>query len=146
MSRDPVNGQQNQPQTWNQYSYGLNNPASRVDPTGRDSEMRGGSGIPRPCIHLVINVILSLLSPGLLFAVPVPLLLPLQIMYVYTAAFVVTTQLLEAAAAADTKGQAVGSIDLASEISQALGQSRMAGFLAGAPGLTVDFLECRRAI
>lgn len=63
-------------------------------------------------------------------------------MYVYTVAFVAAYTLLEAAQETDTTGQAVGSLDAASAITQTLGQSRLTGFLAGAPGLIVDFGDC----
>lgn len=123
----------------NPYAYALNNPTNRVDPRGLDSEL---IGIPKPCIGLLIGLALTALAPGLFFAVAPPLLLPLQIMYVYTAVFVTTTQVLEAFQEANTTGQAVSSLDLATEITQALGQSQLTGFVASAPGIFLDFLDC----
>jgi RHS repeat-associated protein len=142
LTRDPLTGQPTAPQTWNPYTYVRNNPTSRVDPTGRDSETLG---IPRPCIKLVVGLLLEALAPGLLFTVPAPLFLPLEIMYVYIETFNATTELLEAYQEANRTGQSVSSLELASVITKALGGNEGLSQLLGVPAIANDFFNCARS-
>jgi len=52
LTHDPMPGQEPQPQTMNPYAYALNNPTSRVDPTGLASESRSLS-----CFGFVLGLI-----------------------------------------------------------------------------------------
>ena len=37
LSPDPLRGSTDRPQSWNRYSYGINNPLTQIDPTGRST-------------------------------------------------------------------------------------------------------------
>jgi RHS repeat-associated protein len=52
-SRDPAGASPIQPQSWNPYSYVLNNPVNLVDPSGLDPE--GPTPIPAPIAPATLN-------------------------------------------------------------------------------------------
>lgn len=59
LSVDPMLGSPRWPQTWNRYSYVLNNPITATDPTGRCGETADFIGPRQPCdmnFKMAINV------------------------------------------------------------------------------------------
>ncbi len=63
MSQDTLRGEQTQPQTWNRYAYALNNPTSRIDPTGMDSELITGE-----CLSFTLAVEAFLITSAITLA------------------------------------------------------------------------------
>ncbi len=54
MSHDPLAGGMSSPQSFNRYSYAMNNPVSNVDPSGLCSDPRPSATGPRYCIERFI--------------------------------------------------------------------------------------------
>lgn len=152
LTHDPMPGQPTAPQTWNQYAYASNNPTSRVDPTGlHDSETMG---IPRACIKLFAGILLQVLAPQVLLKALAPevLLLPefaplilgLDVLYIYTEAIIAIDEVVQAYEEADRTGQAVSSLDLAGILAHVLGREGLSDLL-GLPALLVDAGNCVRS-
>ena len=59
LSVDPGGFDPRQPQSWNRYSYVMNNPINRTDPTGRCGEAASFVGPRVPCAERVVQGVLA---------------------------------------------------------------------------------------
>ncbi len=145
LTRDPLPGSTRSPQSLNPYPYVQNNPVNRVDPTGSLTE---SLAIPGPCMALLFDVILAAMAPTVLFpilTVPAPLVMPLAIMYYYTVAFIVTSEVIQAYEEANLAGQSVSASDLAADVNEILGGSEYLTVALQAPSILEGFLDCAAA-